>query len=99
MFERLHYVGNGFGIMQKMDLTTDTAIYEDRQGNLLMTVDSSCDAKDGKGNDIGRFTMKHPSGTWSYEGNDGTVIDTPDTLLFDRAEPRVIKMLFAHLAR
>lgn len=86
---------NGFFFTQKMDLDTDTAIYEDRAGNLLMKVDSNGNATDAQDVACGRFKLDYPASTWSYEAVDGTVISTPHEQLFDDAEPFVIEKLFA----
>lgn len=86
---------NGFILRQKMDLSTDMAFYEDMNGQLLMTVDSGGTAFDKDGNVIGEFKLNYSTDhTWYFEGEDGTVINTPYKLLFEQVEPFVVEKLF-----
>jgi hypothetical protein len=93
MYEQLRNV-KGFFVMQKMDLNTDKAIYEDTKGQVLMTVDSNGTAYDKDGEFMGTFNLNYPGNTWHYEGKDGVKIDTPYNQLFEKVEPFVVEKLF-----
>jgi hypothetical protein len=80
---------------QQMDLGTDTAFYRKLNNDLLMSIDSSGNCKDAEGNPCGKFSMRWPAGTWYYEAEDGSLIETNQKMLFDKAEPEVIAQLFA----
>lgn len=86
---------DGFRFQQEMDLTTDAATYRDLEGNLLMTVDSSGNCTDNNGEPFGAFRLNYGTDqSWYYEGAYGTIIQSAERQLFDKAEPVVIAKLF-----
>ncbi len=85
---------NGLKFTQQMDTSDDCAYYQDRDGNLLMKVDSSGSAYDAQGNHLGDFKMNYPKDSWKYVPNEGPEIVTDWWNLFDRVEPFVVGQLF-----
>jgi hypothetical protein len=93
MFKDVKYV-DGFRFTQEMDTRTDTATYRDMGGHVLLTVNSHGRCFGALGLACGAFKLKYPGDVWCYEGEDGQVIETNHTLLFEKAEPEVVAKLF-----